>query len=871
MSINTNQSTTRKRKYSDLDNHELDKRSIVIKDPSASAFDLPLSLTPLCILARAKLPLAFLSTASSGSRTFATHVRVLEALHEHDEGYSHVLVAKEQVRGRLYAIERVKRGCYAVCRLAEWVGEAEILARSKTSTTPPGSHVKRRVTVSSETAMPWWSEAACEMPLPRCEAETGDTSLPTLNMKPAMAIPCERIQVIESSAKNRTNVFDPSEDRTGSVDLTSEPAPSTTDVCASLAQQYLETLYVSRTSLAYFVKGPVSRARAACTASANLPELIASLRDCILSSSVMDKKYWRGLVDIAKDVLAAGQEAVVASSGAAPVKKKAKKWKSKRTRDGFYTTERDFVERWVRDEMDVDVVPTLIADTVVTIRERAADIRNRETLLQVIVILETLALEAACPSATSVPTAEAIVATHSTSSERAEPGYVKPKGKRKQDLQALLEMLLDKLCIWQSLHSNSPDKTGRDTKRENLDEQTNQLSTFCVEVIVPFYKSRVPKLAAMINKKLGGPTAASPDKPRAPASRKPGEPAARHAPDEAIRKPLARVSTDTLNRSRLASAHSASVRHPSLHRSVTDSELSFIKREPSRESSQASLDRIPLAAGPLLSQQRQKRANLMPQLSAFSKREVDLYAVSTANEAKARKKRDVEAKLKEAVEMLKKPNRALAVKELKPRTDEKFADALSKAKASSRVAERSTPAVSAAATGTSGVRVDNVHVTSIPRHVRNVAATPHKHASNPATAQPSRSAESRVLSSSLRPSYTAQSTALPASTLAVPQTGHRTRISCHAASIHETPSRGFAKFMPAGLARLSGSVTWESPLRRSASMNAVMVHKTPSKQASLHERDDSDYSGHMAESIGQGVYDALGWDVEGDDTYEELT
>jgi len=871
MSINTDQSITRKRKYSDLNNDELDRRPITIKDPSASPFDVPLSLTPLCTLARAKLPLTFLSTASSGSRTFASHVRVLEALHEHDEAYSYVLVAKEQVRGRLYAIERVKRGCYAVCRLAESVGEAEILARSKTSITPPGSIVKRRVTVSSETAMPWWSQAAYEMPSPRCEAETRDTSMPTSSMKPAMAIPCESTQAIESSAKNRTNVIDPSGDRTGSVDLTSDPAPSITDVCKNLAQQYLETLYVSRTSLAYFVKGPLSRARAACTASANLPELIASLRDCVLSSSVMDKKYREGLVDIAKDVLVAGQEAVVASSGAAPIKQKAKKWKSKRTRDGFYTTERDFVERWVRNEMDADVVPTLVEDTAIIIRERAARLRNRETLLQVIVLLETLALEAACPSATMVPKAEATVTTHSTSSEPAVLGDAKHKAKRKQDLQALLETSLDKLCIWQSLHSSSPDKASGDTERGNIDGQTNQLSTFCVEVIVPFYKSRVPKLAAMINKKLGGPTASSPDKPRAPASRRPGEPAARYAPEKAARKPLARVSTDTLNRSRVVSARAATVRHPSLQRSATDSELSFIKREPSRESSQASLDRIPLAAGPLLSQQRQKRANLMPQLSAFSKREVDLYAVSTANEAKARKKRDVEAKLKEAVEMLKKPNRALAVKELEARTDEKFADALSKAKASSRVGDRHTTAMSATAATTNGAHGNNVHIESTPRHVRNVATTPHKHGAKPGTLQLSTSVGSRVPSSSLRGTHAMQSTALPASTPAVPQTGHRPRTS-YAAAVHETPSRGFAKFMPAGLARLPGSVTWESPLRRSASLNAVMVQQTPSKPASLQiEHDDGDYRGHVDEDDPRGVYDALGWAVAGDDTYEELT
>lgn len=49
---------------------------------------------------------------------------------------------------------------------------------------------------------------------------------------------------------------------------------------------------------------------------------------------------------------------------------------------------------------------------------------------------------------------------------------------------------------------------------------------------------------------------------------------------------------------------------------------------------------------------------------SFTQREVDLSAMTKFNEARARKKANVEDELKTAIATLKKPNRGLAVKEV---------------------------------------------------------------------------------------------------------------------------------------------------------------------------------------------------------------
>jgi len=160
--------------------------------------------------------------------------------------------------------------------------------------------------------------------------------------------------------------------------------------------------------------------------------------------------------------------------------------------------------------------------------------------------------------------------------------------------------------------------------------------------------SRLPEQAASINKKLGGPVAASPAKRKStkppPMSRKSGEPS---EPDPKKRRTLGRVATDIIKQP----SHRP---RASLHRSSTDSALlpGF-----KREASEVPLSAIPFQRSPSTASNRQA----LSQFNRLSKREVDLTTKSATALAKISRQKRVEEELKEAISTLKKPNRGLAV------------------------------------------------------------------------------------------------------------------------------------------------------------------------------------------------------------------
>ena len=710
----------------------------------------------------------------------------------------------------------------------------------------------------------WWTRAAVDTPSDAMSQQRPRSNVPTLHMERLPEVPATATRAVDAT---ETRPKGPAEDtdETPQEGLGQADAPLTPQgVLQELAKQYMEALYMSRTSLAYFTKGPLSRARVAFVTNFNPEDFGEFLRDSILPSNAMDKKFRNGISLLVRDLPIRAE-----GSPEKPTKKRKKKWKAKRDKNGFFAGEDEYVESWWRTGDENDSGPSSPETIEAALRGRLPRIRNRETLLQIILALEILALEASHPSKLEDSSKDEYRAQETQREDyQPAPGAKKPKPKRRQDLAALLETLIDRLCIWHSLEVNSPVKK-RDTDGEDThDESNNDLKSFCIEVIIPLYTSRIPQYATIVNKKLGGPSAPTPIKRKTTTARKPGEPATRQPPEKKPRKPLARVSTDTMDRS--------GKHPPCLQRSATASKARPLIK---REASEVPLHSIPFAK-PQHSARRtpQQRAaarnkpSLMSQIS-FSKREVDLSAMSQANEAKMRKKAEVDEKLREAISTLKKPNRAMAVKEIADSTDESFAKAAAKGRRNP--VQRMKVAQS-------------VHVTATPKHVRTINATPHKGAAM-ASDQPSRSSGfSYVPSSSAR--LLAQRNDVVRSSLAVPQTGHRPRHG--AANIEETPSRGFAKFMPPGLARQPG--TLNSPIaQRTAGIQATpskpvkslaLSPPVPSERANVNSApiraptqplaDASPnasrcYSQKVAGEAGKpkSVYDALGWDEE----YEDLS
>jgi hypothetical protein len=710
-------------------------------------------------------------------------VQTLEALHENGiEG--HIIVAEQKEEERLYVVERAAKRVYALCRLGQWITKETMSRLAQVPPKEATSAAKRRITAPVGTS-PWWSRAAVDLPKQRPQDPKRTASL-SLFKAPQQALkavpnlpPTEAAQ--QTRDVNTQRATEPQKPSTGVADNDAQ------DPVEELARQYLDALYLSRTSLAYFAKGPLSRARSAITgghdgstASSNLIDL---LRNSILPVNVMDKKFKDNLPALVKEL------PLVTPSPAKSRRKK--KFKPKRDKGGLFTNEHEYLEKWWRGEE----IPGSMAspeNTDTALRRRIPGLRSRETYLQVIIILETLYLETAIKTATpAVEQSSLALDSQAVESQDVESqatlGTTKRKGKKALDLRSLLETLLDRLCIWHDLDTDAPTRSLLGDKETKHNEPSNELRDFCIEIIVPFFMSRLPKEAALVNKKLGGPSPPSPEKRKSTSSRsRPGEPAIRSRPEKQPRKPLSRVATETLNQ--------ATKSIPGLHRSATDSQL--IKRE----DSQPSLSSILPARPP---SRPARESALSSYLSGH--RQVDLTAKSAAAAERLRKKKETEAQVREAIANARKPNRPMATKEVAARADERFAQSLN-----NNASRSSRPRQS-------------VHVTATPKRPSAGASPAYNTSFIPASTHSSN--PSVIPASSVRPRLGPSIDDLPT----IPQSSHRDRNTTR--GVEKTPSRSntnkFSFLSPS--ARRSAPIGLESPTARRATTALGHVAATPVK------------------------------------------
>lgn len=245
-------------------------------------------------------------------------------------------------------------------------------------------------------------------------------------------------------------------------------------------------------SLAYFAKGPLSRARAAfhldCDSTLEMSDLIAFLRSLVTSTTVIDKKYRETIPTILSSMKTRLEDS---EDGEAKSKKRKAK-KPKLGKDGLYPSEDDDIRRWwianKPSSNDEDGEST----TSVEAKYLISCLRRRETQLQMILILEILALEPLCRPAdpneeSQLPGMESQPAETRVTPD---PGT---KKKKKTDLPCLLDIHADRLCIWQSttldhvksLTESQNPTAGRNAQAERAN--SDPLKDFCVDVIIPLY------------------------------------------------------------------------------------------------------------------------------------------------------------------------------------------------------------------------------------------------------------------------------------------------------------------------------------------------------------------------------------------------
>lgn len=420
-----------------------------------------------------------------------------------------------------------------------------------------------------------------------------------------------------------------------------EPLPVVDQLSVDyLRRQYLETLYLSRTSLAFYAKGPLSRARARVrvpTASRTVEQLVEFYRDCILPRKKVDLKYKETIPHRISSLTS--YEAIEASTAEVSYGPK-KTRRTKLGKDALWPCESDYIARWWRER---ELIPNLTTDTkrADEVSKAITQLRMRETELQIILILEILALEARdiAKLQPARPLPDQDVKVESVEHDEGTAVAIVTPIKKKRDLKPEVDFLVDRMCIWHSIGLEDGESASSETRSELTSGRLkDRLRDFCKDVIVPFYGGKLPDQCQTICSKMGGPEV-SPRRPQNLPEKQPNQTksGAVVPPEKALNKrPLKRVNSEDQN-----------ARHfspPLLPRSSTLPMSMALKRETSERPA--------------------SRSSLQKSVS-FSNREVDLESDARVTAAKRRKLDLVAAQKRElnaAIEALKRPNRSVVAK-----------------------------------------------------------------------------------------------------------------------------------------------------------------------------------------------------------------
>ena len=444
------------------------------------------------------MPLAYLDPTSDGevavgSRLFAAQIDLLDKKDdEFQSSQPRVLLAQSNICGRLYAIERVHRGLYASCRLGQWVAETaleDLAQRPAAQDSYPPS--KARHEEQDLPAGEWWRNAvapdheySCTSSLdPAAVARARNFRLslerPSKGHElPALAsVPASPAVFVKASLEQT--------ERSNDVKPTPEESPKI------IKTHYQDALYLSRAPLAYFAKGPLSRARASYqqheSSSHDYSKLTEYLRTMILDLPLMDKKYKETLPEIIKDFpfapLSDGEGAPII----AEIQKRSRRSKKDKVgKNGLYVGEDVTIARWWLGRDIPDHYCGTEDAHQESLKATVLNLRRREAQLQIILLLETLALEE--NSTATVETAaivDEISLTKGGSTPKAQ------KAKKPRDLNTLLDLLADRLSIWQSMTVEVEKPAMSQRLQEGIAQESanhtssDELRQFCIDVVIP--------------------------------------------------------------------------------------------------------------------------------------------------------------------------------------------------------------------------------------------------------------------------------------------------------------------------------------------------------------------------------------------------
>ena len=277
------------------------------------------------------------------------------------------------------------------------------------------------------------------------------------------------------------------------IPIEQQPVPS--DSFTNICTNYLDMLYLSKAPLAYFAKGPLSRARVADTSTGELDQnlhlrsLGDQLRTIILSTSILDKKYKDAIPGAIKSFTSSGP---ASDDSKTPKRRKSRKFKA--GKDGLFPDEATSIKRWWSEDTSGSTLPPTAETLDAAIRTRIAALRVREYLLQLLLILEILAIEASVAKAErKLPKDSGLAESQSDQLVPATAAENSANMKKPRDLQPLVETIIDRLAIWQSVNSIEDASSGdskdmaRGMKSSEVESGTKRddLREFCTEIVIP--------------------------------------------------------------------------------------------------------------------------------------------------------------------------------------------------------------------------------------------------------------------------------------------------------------------------------------------------------------------------------------------------
>ncbi|KAK6356380.1 hypothetical protein TWF718_000741 [Orbilia javanica] len=282
--------------------------------------------------------------------------------------------------------------------------------------------------------------------------------------------------------------------------LPTDTDPTPESGLARLRQQYYSLLYTSKSSLQYFPKTSLSRARVLFPTNGESPasrlDLLLCLENMIMSVDECDEKYRAGIREVsnarrAQNGLADQMTNDQLESAIVP---------PKCLRDN----EIKYVLKWLKSLSDDDGPVRSLEQEDIHLQKCTTELRSRETELQVIVILEVLAIKANLSEEKMIKYEKLKKAAdrRRKRKENAEKGDEKERKKRKKKmgLLILLDLLVDRLCIWHSIGTGEEPKSSQPKPKDAKD----RLKHFCIEIVMAFYYSRLPSLCEDIRCKCTG-------------------------------------------------------------------------------------------------------------------------------------------------------------------------------------------------------------------------------------------------------------------------------------------------------------------------------------------------------------------------------